>query len=178
MAKFDRATVPTEFNLYSLDLNAFKSLLQNAPNDQSGITSNVVVPFPNSNGVIENYIVYDAPVMEEGLAIKFPGIKSYIAKGIDNPKTTLRFSVTDFGLHAMSVSGDLGTYYIDTYTKDLNNYIIYNRKNITSPRSFGCLTNESEFSLDQGKFSTDETMINDGNFRQYRLAIACMLLSI
>jgi len=173
LAKFDRATVPTEFNLYSLDLNAFKSLLQNAPNDQSGITSNVVVPFPNSNGVIENYIVYDAPVMEEGLAIKFPGIKSYIAKGIDNPKTTLRFSVTDFGLHAMSVSGDLGTYYIDTYTKDLNNYIIYNRKNITSPRSFGCLTNESEFSLDQGKFSTDETMINDGNFRQYRLAIAC-----
>ena len=173
LEKFDRATMPKEFSLFSLNLNAFKSLLQNAPNDQSGITSNVVVPFPNSNGVIENYIVYDAPVMEEGLAIKFPGIKSYIAKGVDNPKTTLRFSVTDFGLHAMSVSGDLGTYYIDTYTKDLNNYIIYNRKNITSPRSFGCLTNESEFSLDQGKFSTDETMINDGNFRQYRLAIAC-----
>jgi subtilisin-like proprotein convertase family protein len=173
LAKFDRATVPTEFNLYSLDLNAFKSLLQNAPNDLSGITSNVVVPFPNSNGVIENYIVYDAPVMEEGLAIKFPGIKSYIAKGIDNPKTTLRFSVTDFGLHAMSVTSDLGTYYIDTYTKDLNNYIVYNRKSIERPRSFGCLTNESEFSLDHGKFSTDETMINDGNFRQYRIAIAC-----
>ena len=172
LSKFDRTTVPTEFSLYSLDLNAFKSLLQNAPNDLSGITSNVVVPFPNSNGVIENYVVYDAPVMEEGLAIKFPGIKSYIAKGV-NSKTTLRFSLTDFGLHAMSVTSDLGTYYIDTYTKDLNNYIVYNRKDITSPRSFGCLTDESQLTLDQGKFSTDETMINDGNFRQYRLAIAC-----
>ena len=173
LSKFDRTTVPTEFSLYSLDLNAFKSLLQNAPNDQSGITSSVVVPFPNSNGVIENYVVYDAPVMEEGLAIKFPGIKSYIAKGVNNPKTTLRFSVTEFGLHAMSVTSELGTYYIDTYTKDLNNYIVYNRKNIVSARSFGCLTDESSLSADHGKFSTDETMINDGNFRQYRLAIAC-----
>ena len=173
LEKFDRATTPKEFSLFSLNLNAFKSLIQNAPNDLSGITSNVVVPFPNSNGVIENYIVYDAPVMEEGLAIKFPGIKSYIAKGINNPKTTLRFSVTEFGLHAMSVFGDLGTYYIDTYTKDLNNYIVYNKKNIESSRSFGCLTDANELPIDQGKFSTDETMINDGNFRQYRLAIAC-----
>lgn len=173
LSKFDRATVPSEFNLYSLDLDAFKSLLQNTPNDQSGIISNVVVPFPNSNGVIENYVVYDAPVMEEGLAIKFPEIKSYIAKGVNNPNTTLRFSITNFGLHVMSVTSDLGTYYIDTYTKDLNNYIVYNRKNIASTRSFGCLTDESELSLDHGRFSTDETMINDGNFRQYRIAIAC-----
>ena len=173
LEKFDRATMPKEFSLFSLNLNAFKSLIQNAPNDLSGITSNVVVPFPNSNGVIENYVVYDAPVMEEGLAIKFPGIKSYIAKGINNPKTTLRFSVTEFGLHAMSVTSDLGTYYIDTYTKDLNNYIVYNKKDIESSRSFGCLTDANELPIDQGKFSTDETMINDGNFRQYRLAIAC-----
>ena len=173
LEKFDRATMPKEFSLFSLDLNAFKSLIQNAPNDLSGVTSNVVVPFPNSNGIIENYVVYDAPVMEEGLAIKFPGIKSYIAKGVNNPSTTLRFSVTNFGLHAMSVSGDLGTFYIDTYTKDLNNYIVYNKKNIESSRSFGCLTDDSELTIDQGKFSTDETMINDGNFRQYRLAIAC-----
>jgi subtilisin-like proprotein convertase family protein len=173
LSKFDRATVPTEYSLYSLDLNAFKSMLQNAPNDQSGITSNVVVPFPNSNGVIENFIVYDAPVMEEGLALKFPEIKSYIAKGVTNPKTTLRFSVTNFGLHVMSVTSELGTYYIDTYTKDLNNYIVYNRKNIVSTRSFSCHTDESELSLDHGRISTDETMINDGNFRQYRIAIAC-----
>jgi subtilisin-like proprotein convertase family protein len=173
LEKFDRATKPKEFNLFSLNLNAFKSLLQNAPNDLSGVTSNVIVPFPNSNGVIENYVVYDAPVMEEGLAIKFPQIKSYIAKGVTNPNSTLRFSVTEFGLHAMSVTSDLGTYYIDTYTKDLNNYIVYNKKNIENSRSFGCLTDDSELTLDQGRFSTDETMINDGNFRQYRLAIAC-----
>ena len=66
--------------------------------------------------------------MEKGLADRYPDIKSYIAIGIDNPTVRLRFSVTLFGLHVMSTSSDEGTYYIDTYTKDLNNYIVYNRK--------------------------------------------------
>ena len=73
---------------------------------------------------LENYQIYEAPVMEAGLSNKYPNIKSYSGKGVENPLETIRFSMTDFGLHVMSLSGNSGTFYIDTYTKDLNNYIV------------------------------------------------------
>ena len=45
--------------------------------------------------------------------------KVYLGKGIEDPTATMRFSITEFGLHAMILSGTSGTTYIDTYTSDL-----------------------------------------------------------
>ncbi len=174
LPKMDRASIPSTYELYSLNFNALKSQLQNAPLASNNMQSNVIVAFPNSNGEIQNYRIYEAPIMEAGLSAKFPDIKSYSGTGIEDPTASIRFSTTLFGLHVMSLSGNSGTFYIDTYTKDLNNYIVYNRKNITSGRTFSCLVEDDAEAI-AAKTNPNVTLVNDGKFRVYRLAMACTI---
>ncbi len=179
LEKFEKASMPFSYLLYELNLTALKNTLANAPKDFSGLTSNVVVSFPNHLGQFDNYTIYEAPIMEEGLASRFSDIKSYVGKGTIDPTSTIRFSVTLFGLHVMSTSGEAGTFYIDTYTKDLSTYIVYNKKSLINPRPFTCYNGEEiEEIAGRGINSNNEstsTLINDGKFRQYRLAMACTI---
>lgn len=176
--KMERATEPTQYLLYSLDLTTMKLALQNAPLDRSNTTSNVVLSFPNPDGKMEEFQIYESPVMAEGLANRYPDIKSYVGKGITNPSENIRFSVTLFGLHTMAMTEENGTFYIDTYTKDLNNYIVY-RKSDTSPsRLFNChvSTNASDKALDaEPKITESLQRASDGVYRVFRLAMACTI---
>ena len=172
--KMERSSMPSEFELYSLDLQLLQNRLQEAPLDLTSTYSNLVLPFPNSNGKIEQYSIFYAPVMEEGLASRYPGIRSYVGKGISDPTATIRFSVTLFGLHLMSTSGNSGTFYIDTYTKNLSNYIVYNRNNVRPTSAFSCLVQDEE---EVASHIEDATLnrINTGLFRVYRMAMACTI---
>ena len=177
LEKMERASVPSVYQIMHLDLNAFKQTLVGAPLDTEGHISNTIVSFPNSNGELSSFRVYEAPIMEKGLADRYPDIKSYAAVGVDNPSVKLRFSITLFGLHVMSTSGDEGTYYIDTYTKDLNNYIVYNRKDLYTVRTFAChfQDNHEEIAEQNRNAVENQILATDGIFRQYRLAMACTI---
>lgn len=173
--KMERASMPSKYDLYSLDLGLLKSLLLKAPLDTSNTSSNVIIAFPNPKGTLEEYKIYEAPIMEKGLADKFPNLKTYTGKSIKNPTETIRFSITLFGLHVMSLSGENGTFYIDTYTKDLSHYIVYKRQDITPSKSFHCDVidaSSEEFRAIQG---TIQNRASDSFFRTYRLAMACTI---
>ena len=173
--KFERATNPSKAQFYSLDLQALKGALVNAPMENPEMSSNLILEFPDFNGNLSRFKVFEAPIMEKGLMDKFPSIKTYSAQGIDDKTAVLRFSVTNFGLHVMSLSGNSGTYYIDTYTKDLNNYIVYSRKDIQPARQFGCLVQDEEAMIQNYGRLENQIMVNDGNLRQYRLAMSCTI---
>ncbi len=175
ITKMDRASMPTKYELYSLNLDILKSRLSQAPLDSSKSSSNVIIPFPNPKGELEDYKIYEAPIMERGLADKFPNLKTYIGKSIKNPAETLRFSITVFGLHVMSLSGENGTFYIDTYTKDLSNYIVYRRQDITAARSFHCDVIDSSSEEIRSIEGAVQNRASDGFFRTYRLAMACTI---
>ena len=87
----------------------------------------------------------------------------------------MRFSVTQFGLHTMSLSGKRNAIYIDPFTTNTENYIVYNRKDL--PRSasdFVCSTQEDvELPSLQGKGSSLMNNIDDSIHRTYRLAQSC-----
>ena len=170
--KMDRDVQPSKSVLFHLDFNAFKQLLLSAPMENITLSSDLIVQFPDFEGNLKNYKVFEAPVMEKELSDKFPSIRSYSAQGIDDPTSTLRLSVTHFGLHVMSLSGEKGTYYIDTFTKDLNNYIVYSRKDIQKARSFGCLVQDNDPAFESSRGYENQVLVNDGNLRQYRLAIS------
>jgi hypothetical protein len=167
----ERASMPKEYQLFSLDFDNLKERLQEAPSENSG-SSNLIIEFPNQNGEYTSYKIFYAPIMEAGLANRYPDIKSYIGISVDGT-SSIRFSTTIFGLHVIALTGKSGTYYIVTYTKNLENYIVYGRSNISSNNAFSCLVKEDE--LAPRLLETTVVLANDGKFRQYRLAMACTI---
>jgi hypothetical protein len=171
-----RESVPTESKLFRLDFIKLKQLLANAPQDSQNSQSNLIIEFPNPEGELIQYRIYEAPVMEKELSDKYPDIKSYSGSNVNNPSETIRFSVTLFGLHLMCFNNESGTYLIDTYTKDLQNYCVYYKKNITDTTIFRCGVEDVENSHKINEKALNETLrASDQNFRTYRIAIACTI---
>lgn len=169
----ERASMPYKYSIYKLDLPMLKNLLQRAPSRESGVTSDVIIGLPDGNGKLQRFRIYEASVLDAELAAKHPEIGSYAGQGVDDATSSVRFSVTRFGLHTMMFSSE-GTSYTDTYTKDLQYYISYNRSDLHAPRQFGCAVVKHE---DEGSGSGRERMpmsvaANDGRLRRYRLALA------
>jgi len=177
LTKMDRASNPLDFKLYNLNFEALKSQLSIAPSrDNLSLVSNVIIQFPNPDGTMNSYRMYEASVMHPDLAARFPDIKSYVGIGIEDKTANLRLSTTIFGVHAMVLSGNKETSYIDTYTKDLQNYIVYNKSSLRTSRTWSCMVEDAseEINTVSGR-STNEALASDGQFRTYRLAMACTI---
>ncbi|NQV77861.1 MAG: thrombospondin type 3 repeat-containing protein, partial [Lutibacter sp.] len=173
--KIERKSMPNEFGVYQLNLNTLKSTLINAPLRKGKLTaSNAVLSFPNENGELEKYQVFEAPIMEESLQKKYPNIKSYVGKGIDNPNSTVRLTVTSLGLHAMISQKSGEILYIDPYTLNKETYITYTKKSLPVPEQFECKVDEftkaTNISVSNTVAKTDNA--NDGILRTFRLAVA------
>lgn len=177
--KVKRSSFPERYSIWKLDLTSLKSQLANAPvRGEFKGTSNVIIELPNANGEIEKFSVLETPIMEPELAAKFPMIKSYVGKGIDDPTAMARFSVTQFGLHSMVLSAGKSTAYIDPYTEDRKHYIIYNRASLIGDnQTFECLTDETKhlksLENDRRGNTNDREDTNDKKLRTYRLAQSC-----
>ncbi|WP_395063323.1 reprolysin-like metallopeptidase [Flavobacterium sp.] len=175
LPKSERETLPLKYKLFNLNFTALKKQLQFAPTRTSGLFSTVIVPFPNPDGTIGNFRVYEASVMQQDLAARYPDCKSYVGKGIEDPTATIRFSTTLFGLHTMTRSGNTGTQYIDTFTKDLSNYIVYNKIDLHTIKERACLVDENFQNEVLQQNSIKSSLVSDGLFRTYRLAMACTI---
>jgi subtilisin-like proprotein convertase family protein len=178
LEKVNRNSVPTTFQLFHLDLEQFKQQLQGAPvRGEFAGRSNKLIYLPNEEGGVERFYVMETPIMEQELAQKFPMIKSYAAQGVDNPAAVARFSVTQFGLHNMTLSPGKSILYIDPYTENRENYIVYVRSAISNAsQSFECLTNEEMHLPALENQILSEYTINaadDSKLRTYRLALSC-----
>ena len=173
-----RKTEPTKAQFYKLNLEALKTYLVDAPNRKNDINaSEKLVSFPTSDNTFETYSVMEASVMEETLQQKYSNIRTYVGKSIDNPTNTMRFSITPQGLHTMSFVSGKGLEFIDPYTKDAGQYIVYSKKDL--PRldtAWTCDFEDDEVSI-EGKSSSVNTMFNanDGMMREFRLALACTI---
>ena len=168
-AKVFRNTVPQVFKLFTLNPFEFESLLANAP-QRFTTPSNSIIEFPTNNGEIQKFRVYEAPVLDASLQSQHPNIRSYTAQGIDDPTAIVRFSYSGNGLNAMISSANYGTIFIDPYTKDLNQYIIYDKNSLPADsRSFECLVQDTF----KNEIILSSENADDGILRTYRLALAC-----
>lgn len=177
LKKVERNSSPKTYQLYYLDLEAFKQHLKNAPlrSKVSG-KSTFIIKFPRPSGEFAAFRVTESPIMAKGLADKYPMIKTYSATGIDDPTATMRFSVTQFGLHTMALSGKTGQSMIDPYTENRKNYIVYNTATLPADENrFKCTTVEGGIPDQQTARNVEEFSVNadESKLRTYRLALSC-----
>lgn len=170
----DRMSTPSHYHIFQLNLQTLKGQLANAPMRGNKLSSKVIIQFPNGDGELKSFKIYEAPVMQGGLAAKYPDMKSYVGQGVENPTEIIRFSITMYGLHNMMFTDD-GTSYTDPYTKDKKTYIVYKRAAV-EPRAFRCgVTDAAPKKKNNPQTTTLSETATDGVLRTYRLAMACTI---
>src|SRR5687767_9878001 len=166
---------PQQYQLFRLQEASMKTNLRNAPSEKniSASASSFIITVPTGNGKFERFSVVDAPVMDEALGAKYPGIRSYAGRGIDDPSSTIRFDVSPLGFHAIILSFTRPTIYIDPVDEADGIYMVVSRNEMLNyPKTFQCLTSAAGV-----KESTDNTggialrNADDGRLRIYRLAL-------
>jgi len=174
--KVHRASHPKQFEVFELDLVKLQEAIQGAPlRGEFAGKSNVIAEFPTPEGTFERFRISESPIMEAGLAEKFPMIKTYKAVGVDDLTATMRFSITQFGLHTMTLSGKRNSMYVDPYTEDRKTYMVYDKNSLGADnQDFKCLTDQGvrlkSLENDVSAFRVDA---DDQKLRTYRLAQSC-----
>jgi subtilisin-like proprotein convertase family protein len=174
---FNKDKMPTEFNLYSVNIEGIRSKLQNAPirSEYLGKSSSIIA-VPNADGTIENYRVYDTQILHPELAAKLPNIKSYVGRSINNTGKFVRFSVSQAGFHGQISEPGKATYYIDPYTKDKSVYIAYSAADLvnTSSDVFSCETDNTMYEKAKNAPANKSfKATDDSTIRLYELAMSC-----
>jgi subtilisin-like proprotein convertase family protein len=173
--KVRRNSFPEKATYYKLNLSALKTQLIGVPiRGQFTGQSPLIIEFPTAEGKLERFRVMESPIMHPDLATKYPMIKTYAAQGVDDPTSTMRFSITQFGFHSMVLSGLHSANYIDPYTTTSNVYMVYDKKSLgANTQNFECLTNEDVDLPSLKNESAKVLNINDQKLRTFRLAQSC-----
>ncbi|QDO93343.1 T9SS type A sorting domain-containing protein [Formosa sediminum] len=172
----NRKTHPTSYQIFNLDIDALKAALdQKTLNVDAKTVSGIVVDFPMSDGTFQQFKVSASPIMQPELAAKYPMIKTFKAIGVDDKSATMRFSITQNGLHAFSLSGQRSSEFIDPYIADGKTYMVYNRASLgLETQDFECLTQEDinleSLKTDQG---SQALVTGDRTLRTFKLALSC-----
>ena len=167
----DRQIVPMSYRVVELNFGKMKKVLAKATTWDLAEhnQSTKLIAFPLPSGEMQHFRVVEASIFSEGLASKFPKIKSYKGWGVEDPTATIRFDVSPQGFHAMVLSAE-GTWYIDPYAKgNTKNYIVYQKKDLVSKDPFTCQVEEKVAKTVLG----DAPESGDCQYRTYRLALAC-----
>jgi hypothetical protein len=172
----ERLTVPSSYRALNLDLNLLQQYLNTAkpePSQTSNLTNGLMLEVPMPDGSFERFSIFQYNIMHPDLAAKFPQIKTYTGKGINDVTSTIKLDVTQFGFHAM-IRSSKGDVYIDPYNqKTVNYYMSYERKNLIRQNSFECsLADETAMEI-QNTVSNTVQRTNGTQLRTYRLALAC-----
>ncbi len=169
--KGERQIVPKVYRTLSLDLVSLQTALAAAPLESAKTlrTSPLIMVFPMPNGTMQQFRVVESPIMEPGLAAKFPQIKTYLAQGIDDRTATMRFDITTKGFHGMILSVE-GATFIDPYSSGTTTeYIAYYKKDFVSDKEFSCGV---QGELRPRKTYQKNAYSNGSTLREYRFACA------
>jgi len=146
-----------------------------------------IIDLPAANGKFARFSIIESPVMAPALAAKFPNIKTYRGRGIDDPAATLRISVTPAGFSAQVLSPS-GTQYIDRlFRDDTTRYACYARRDYSGNKlnqqraradlkdggqhAFRCLLQGNQKQTPQAK-APRAARSSGATLRTYRIAVA------
>ncbi len=170
---------PLKFTPAAINLDGMRAALIAAPRErtQGAIAHPAIIALPMPDGSFQRFAVVESSIMEAPLAAKYPELKTYAARGIDDPTATGRLDITPAGFHGQVLSGN-GKFYIDPVSRnDTTYYAAYDRNDL-APKGGGmqCTVLENEFGVPhQFKRPAMDTLapLNFGTqLSQYRLAMA------
>jgi hypothetical protein len=171
----ERWVAPTGGAIFAWDEAAFRGGLRAVPPGEPWQARAVgaLLPVPLPDGTVRWFRVVESGIMEPGLAVKFPEIKTFAGEAVDDPATTLRADVTPAGFHAQ-ILGPEGAIYVDpAYRGDTSHYVSYRRaEQWREAEAFQCLVPGGETVPGAVPRGEGERTLFGATLRTYRLACA------
>lgn len=171
-----RKTIPDQYLVFALERQALQERLAQAP-DRHIAASNlppVLLELPMPNGQLETFQVYETAMMAPELAARYPMIRTYSGRGIDDPTATVRLDLTHKGFHAMILSGQRSPVFIDPYAQGgWDHYLSYYQKDYSRHLPFPCELAGDNLEDQTGPVNIQSQNIRDCQLRTYRLAMSC-----
>jgi hypothetical protein len=170
---------PKNFLVYTLNETTLKLQMWGLSSDPNeGIT--VTLPLPD--GSFRDFIVWQTPMMPDDLAAKYPDIKTFTARAVNDQRVTAKLDFTLYGFSAMIYDGE-NTSLIDPYDNYHDGlYMVHYTKNETRALSdrMKCLVRGHDEIGPAGEaMEIEQTQVpklamrtsNGHNVRAYRLAL-------
>ena len=132
------------------------------------------LPAPNG-GKFMRFALEEVSIMDPALAAKYPEIKTYRGRGIDDRGASLAFDITPAGMHAQIRTGT-GAIYIDPVYRGNNRvYVSYYKRDVVreaKAQRFICDTPGDAGRVSSTASTTNPLTSSGTQLRTYRLACA------
>jgi hypothetical protein len=163
---------PLSFAAFKVDLDKLNLVLYSARSALTSSVQSIALTLPAPDGSFPRFEITEAPIMEPALAERFPQIRAYKARGVDDRTATGRLETAPEGLHGMVISSS-GTFFVDIANGvDKSLYISYFLRD-SPPDRFApqCL---AKHVTERGCPPSQNQQYPEGDntLRTYRLAVA------
>lgn len=156
---------------FSVNLNAIRQVLISAK-DKFSNEPGVQIEFPNLNGELERFNVWENSNLEPSFQAQFPEIRAYVGKSIVDG-ATINFSVSPLGIQTVLFRPEGGTEFIEAYDKQATTYVLYGDKNRNKADSFKCSTIEGHLGIDSSENTNINGKASNKKYKTFRLALSC-----
>ncbi|NND15648.1 MAG: T9SS type A sorting domain-containing protein [Eudoraea sp.] len=132
--------------------------------------SKQLISFPDQDGNMSSFLIWETPVFSPDLQAKYPNIRSYQGVQQDDPSVRIRFSVSHLGVQSMIIDPkSKKNTFLQKIERGKELYVVYKRsKEQLATSKFVCNTEAKimEESLQTARVVVDQTL------RKYRLAVS------
>ena len=165
-------------NKLILNEKAQRKLLNHAPleNTKAARQTQVVMGLPMPDGTFSRFTIEESPVMAPELAARFPHIRTYRGRGLDDPTATTRFDVTPEGFHAIVLTSTGTTIVEPAPHASQREYVSYDQRD--APKEAGAFSctllgaEQATFQSKQLSRKGNANVASGATLHTYRLALA------
>lgn len=155
---------------YKLNSDFLKAKLSSATN-KSSQNSTSEITIPNSEGVLERFSVWEFSNFDPELQAKYPEIRAYEGRGLDDKSAKIHFSVSPIGTQTMVIRADKPTEFIEQNPDDKSEYILFTSNKMASSKLLCKTDNVITDNNISGKTAKEAS--NNKVFKTMRLALSC-----
>ncbi|RKZ64970.1 MAG: hypothetical protein DRQ44_08645, partial [Gammaproteobacteria bacterium] len=168
-----RGNVPVykKYRYLRADLSKLKGVMSVAPLERTAAAESYIdLPLPD--GATQTFVIEESPILAPGLAAKYPEIKTYRVRSVDDASITGRLDMMPTGFHGY-LTTDRGVVFINPDATDSNYYrSFYKHENQSDKsRQFSCGV-ESDSSSESFVSRQQKTSARiENELLTYRLAV-------
>ncbi|MCX6319670.1 MAG: M12 family metallo-peptidase [Bacteroidetes bacterium] len=170
-----RVSFPKEFKLFQLNIEPLRQQLFSIVGNEARQRSTVIT-LPNADGVTERFEVWEASNFEPALQARFPEIRAYSGKALDDPGAMLKISISPQGIQTMVFrNGSKPNEYIEPYSQDHTVYAVFKSQRAKGALPWVCSTADETMAtgLNNRVNAAGRPEANNGQLKTMRLAQSC-----